>query len=359
MSDKEEMVRNITEQYFFKVLKAFDQLDGSAAAIATIAKSLKDIYRHFEPAFFSGKFFVVKTLGDQVFQDKPADTVYDKVVFLNRTTGNMIAQVFDNGKILFWENDEILEPKSFSNTLIYYYSNNSELLFANGEEINITESQRGSRYATQYEDLMATLKAYGTHKLFYSSCSHFTNSWDDANRLFFKGGGRGNNIPEKFMQQSLYEYLSTALVARGITIDAVREYNINGDATKPKPVDVKLTWREANRVAIIELKFLGTVKPASGAVYVHEDARANEGLFQLKGYHDNILKDAPTTILKSYLLVIEGRRRNLQAGNTTIGYADGMHFKDVALLIDTDKRYYESIPGFENPIKLFAAPITI
>jgi hypothetical protein len=359
MPDREEIIRSLTNHYSIKVIKAFNDIDGSSLAIQVMAKSLNELYRYFEPAFFNGKLFVIKTIDDTVLLDEAnAIVVYDKNILLSRITGNMVIQVFEDGSIKLWDNEEITDPTTITNTLIYFYNNHKEYLYANGTKIDITIAQKGSRFATQFEDLLDSLKDYENSKVLYSSCSYFTQSWDDRNRLFFKGGGKGNNIPEKFMQESLYEFLSTAL-ARGITIDSVREYNIVGDYNKPKPVDVKITWREANRVAIIEIKFLGMVKPASGAAYTHDDRRANEGIFQLKGYYDKILSDSPTTIIKSYLLVFEGRRNNLVATQTTINYVDGMFYKDVELVIDSDKKYHESVPGFEKPIKVFAAPITV
>ena len=358
MPDNEEMARNIRQQYFFKVIKAFNEMDGSANAIEILAKSLKDIYRYFEPAYYKGELFIVKSLTDNSVLSTEGVAVYDKNIFLNRLDGNMVIQVYDDGTMKLWENVSLQSPDKILNVLIYKYVSHVEKLYANGEIIDITAYQKGSRFATQYEDLLTTLREYGNSKLFQSSCSSFSKSWEDPNRLFFKGGGRGSNIPEGCMQESLLDYLSTT-IGRGISMDTVREYNINGDFNKPKPVDVKLTWREANRVAIIELKFLGTVKPSSGGkAYTHEDARANEGLVQLKGYHDKILTDAPTTILKSYLVVIEGRRKDLDPADTTISYVNGMFFNNIDLSIDNDKKYFDTIPGFEKPIKLFAAPIT-
>lgn len=241
---------------------------------------------------------------------------------------------------MLWENKTISAPETIHNVLIYFYNLHKEYFYANGEKIDITISQKGSRFAVQFEDLLAHLKDYERRQIFYSSCPQFKQSWQDTNRLFFNGGGRGTNIPEKFMQESVYDFLTIAL-GRGIVIDTVREYNISGDFdSKPKPVDIKITWREANRVAIIEIKFLGAVKPSSGGkMYIHDDKRANEGIFQLKGYHDKILEDAPTTILKSHLLVIDGRRKNLKSTQSTIDYADGMYFKSVDILIDGDKNF--------------------
>lgn len=359
MPDQEEIMRNLTNHYSYKVMNAFGNIESASKAIEVMAKSLNEIYRYFEPSFFDGDFFVCKSFNNTLcFEESKGTYIYDKTILLNKNTGLFIIQVFDdNSKMIMWENENYSELLDQETTLTYLYKNNKEYFYANKNEIDITIYNKGSRFATQFNDLVSQLQEYSITKISKSSCNNFSKSWDDKNRLFFTGGGRGNNIPEQFMQLSLYEYLSST-IGRGISMESSREYNISGDTEKPKPVDIKIHWREANRTAIIELKFLGTVKPNSGgAPYTHSDPRANEGILQLKGYHDNVLSDTPSTIIKSYLVVIDGRRHNLTADKTTIATIDGMHYKNLDIVIDTDKKFHETIQGFEKPIRIFAEPI--
>jgi hypothetical protein len=340
-------------------MRAFGNVDPASKALEVIAKSLKEIYRFFEPCFFTGDFFVCKNLNDQLcFEESKGTLLYDKNILLNKTSGLMIIQVFnDNSKMVLWDNqkpDELIEQKD---TLTYYFKNNRELFFANGTKIDITIYNSGSRFATQFNDLVEALNQYSKTKILKSSCEHFSNSWDDGNRLFFRGGGSGSNIPEKFMQISLHEFLNSFFI-RGISMESSREYNVTGDFTKPKPVDIRINWREANRTALIEIKFIGTIKKQSdGEIYSYSNPRANTGMIQLKGYHDAVSSDMPTTIIKSYLIVIDGRRNNLTAAQTTINNTDGMHFKNTEIVIDGNKKFYESVQGFEKPVRMFAEPI--
>lgn len=361
MHDNEEIVRNLTSHYTYKVEKAFNNSDDASQALEVTAKSLKEIYRYFEPAFFNGDFFVCKNLGDNpCFDEKSGTLLYDKNILLNRTDGLMIIQVFnDKGKMILWENNDPSELFAKTDTLTYHYSANKEYFFANGQKIDLTIKNFGSRYATQFSDLKDAIQHYAQTKILKSTCKHFSESWADKNRLFFRGGGRGNNIPEKFMQLSLHEYLSSyPFESRGISMESSREYNTVGDFTHPKPVDVKLVWREANRIAIIEVKFMGSVVPdGGGKMYSHQDARANVGINDIKEYHDAASSDSPTSLIKSYLIVIDGRRNNLRKGQTTITALNGMHFKNVDIIIDDDKKFHETIQGFEKPIRIFAEPI--
>ena len=361
MQDKEEIVRNISTHYISQVMRAFGNVDPASKALEVIAKSLKEIFRYFEPGFFLGDFFVYKSLNDTVCFDEEAGTLlYDKNILLNRTSGMLIIQVFDDSsKMILWENQKQYKLFDHKDILIYHFNRNREYFFANNQKIDLTIKNFGSRYATQFSDLRDALQNYSQVKILKSSCRHFSESWADKNRLFLRGGGRGSNIPEKFMQFSLHEYLTSyPFDSRGISMESSREYNTIGDMTHPKPVDIKLVWREANRVAIIEIKFMGTVKPDSGGKpYTHDNPRANVGIMDIKEYHDAASVDSPTTILKSYLIVIDCRRNNLDEAQKTINVADGMFFKDIEIAIDADKKFHETIQGFEKPIKMFAEPV--
>ncbi|HSZ85729.1 MAG TPA: hypothetical protein VK787_06840 [Puia sp.] len=359
MPDNEEIVRNLTNHYTYKVEKAFQNSDEASKALEVIAKSLKEIYRYFEPSFFSGNFWVCKNLSDEpCFEESQGILLYDKNILLNKSSGLLIIQVFnDSSKMVLWENqnpEELLKQKE---TLTYSFSNNKEFFFANESKIDVSVYNSGSRYATQFNDLVDALNRYAQLKILKSTCPYFSDAWSDSNRLFFRGGGSGSNIPEKFMQISLHEFLTTYLI-RGITIESSREYNSLGDFSRPKPVDIRINWREANRTALIEIKFIGTVKKESdGKIYSHSDSRANEGINQLKGYHHAISSDSPTTIIKSYLVVIDGRRNNLVEAQVSINLENGMHFKEIDIVIDNDKKFYETIKGFERPLRMFSEPI--
>lgn len=359
MHDKEEIIRNLSNEYCIQVMRAFGNIDPASKALEVTAKSLKEIYRYFEPAFFKGDFFVCKNLSDNpCFDETAGSLLYDKNILLNRVEGLMIIQVFnDNGKMILWENQNPDELFSKMDTLTYHFNSNREYFFANGQKIDVTIYPSGSRFATQFNDLVEALLQYSQSKISKSTCQHFIKSWADPNRLFFLGGGSGSNIPEKFMQISLHEFLSS-FFTRGISMESSREYNIVGDFSKPKPVDVRINWREANRTALIEIKFIGVVKKeADGEIYEHSNPRANNGIAQLKGYHDAVSTDTPTTIIKSFLIVIDGRRHNLKKNQTTISVADGMYFRNVDIVIDDDKKFHESIQGFEKLIRIFAEPI--
>lgn len=357
MKGNGDIIHHLRSHYTFKVLQAFKNMDAASRALEFVGKALNDLYRSFEPAYFSGEFYFCKHFDNKpVFKENKALVLIGKNQLLNRTKGRFIIQGFDDDpKLLIWENQDPTELIKKKKTLVYLYSKNKEFFFANGEKIEFTEKPFGSMFAPQFHDLITAISDYSSEKIYASSCSHFQQSWYDNNRLFFKGGGSGSNIPEQYMQLSLHEFLRTEF--RGIGMDTSREHNLLGDASKPKPVDIRVHWREANRTALIEIKYMGAVKKADDKIYEYSDRRANDGIVQLKEYHDKAMSDSPTTIHKSILVVIDGRRCNLQAATKTISCADGLYYQDIDINIDKDKVFHLSVQGFEKPIRIFAAPI--
>lgn len=356
MQDK-DIVESISTFYPILILRAFNNDYASIAALETIAKTLKDVYRFFEPAYFTGNFYLCKNFDNQLcFPEQNGFNLYDKNVLLNRTTGTVIIQVRDDNSLFMWENED---PNTLANNnriLTYHYTNNHDEFLANGQALDATTLPIGSQYAPQFFNLLQALNSYKVERVLQSSCNIFLRSWNEDNRLFFKSEGSGNNAPEKHMQESLHDYLRTQDSLRGISMEVLREVNVN--VNQPKPVDIRVQWKEANRLALIEIKWIGAVKSTKEDAAIRRlgNPRVNEGYSQLKGYYDSAKQDLPNTIIKPHLVVLDGRRNNLADDATTISYADGMHFQNIEVVIDADKKYYESIPGFELPIRMFAAP---
>ena len=352
-----KIIESISSYYPMQILRAFNNDHNSMKAFDIIIKGLRDIYRYFEPAFFEGHFLMCKHFANELcFAEDRATRLYDKNILLNRSVGIIIIQVLEDNTYLLWENEDIDLLKKDPLLLSYSFHKNKDSFWANGQVVDATISPVGSRYAPQFLDLMAALKNYNVDKVLYSSCNTFLKSWHDEKRLFFRSEGSGNNAPEKHMQESLHEYLRSQDSLRGISMETNREFNVGSD--KPKPVDIRMQWREANRFALIEIKWIGSSKTTvSNKINRHGDPRVNSGYLQLKGYYDAAKRDHPTAIVKSILVVIDGRRNNITDSTTSIGYADGMYYQDKDVVVDLETRYYESIPGFEIPVRMFAAPI--
>ncbi len=121
------------------------------------------------------------------------------------------------------------------------------------------------------------------------------------------------------------------------------------------PVDIKVTWTLTNRLAIIEIKWLGKSRSKSGKLVKYADARANEGARQLADYLDWNRTQTLDRQTKGYLVVIDARRRGLTEKSTFVNHKNGMHYYDIEIVFKP--AFHEKRTDFEKPIRMFAEPI--
>jgi hypothetical protein len=324
-------------------------------AAISIAKKLKDeIYRSLEPALFKGNVFVFKHLTDgTVFDYAKGTALYDPNVQLNGCEGTLAIQVFSDDRLIMWnEADEAL-LRNDHNVVTYIFRDNQELFIAKGSEVPISIYPFGSRFATQYFELLEALNDYKVSIVYRSSCPLLKKAWFDTNFIFFAGGGK--DLPETHLQESLHHFLKIRL--RGIRL-VLRELNVVDKSGRP--VDIAIYWGEANRMALMEIKWLGKAKLPDGSLSKtkYDKGHVNKGLLQLKGYFDTAHSNMPTTIIEAFLVLIDGRRYNTNVGTMSVNSADGLHYEREELTVATNRQYFNDHPGFHKPIRMFAAPIT-
>jgi hypothetical protein len=361
-----DTVEKIQDTYPYKILQAFESNTASLDAMATLAKSLKELFRYFEPSFFRGELFVIKHFEDQFVFDRNAGLpLIDKNILLGRSEGNLFIQVFDDGKFVIWEDADqttLLKKNPF---LTYVFKANREYFYANEQVIEITEYPYGSIFAPQFYFLAVAFEEYKVRKIKNSSCPWFSKAWHrpvkDAaknthydNRVLFRGASAS---PEKPIQDSLENFLKDSPNFRGIDLEVNREFNV--DSNQPKPVDFRVTWLEANRMALVEVKWVGDSISANDNLKSRRDDRVNEGLLQLKGYWDSARQDYPNKLMKAFLVVIDGRRRGVTKDSVEVTFANGFHYQNQKFKIRADRKYFEKIVGFEEPLRMFAEPICV
>lgn len=349
MSD--QLVNNIRKEHYpLQIYTAFNNNPAVIGITTKLISFVQEVYRNLEPDHFDGQIVIYTSLDDSVLLNEgEGKDFFDKNILINNSSDFLVLQLFQTDRLpLIWQN---VNPENIFNSdkaVAYSYHDYKEYFVANKNKIEIINRfDCASIYALQYHYLSEALLKYKEEKIRYSSCLIFRESWfDTAARIYFK------QQPEETMQKSLSEFLDSSL--RGV--DVVREYN-NGAS---KPVDVRVYWKEANRAAMIELKWLGQSKNAQGALSTaYANGRANDGLDQVKEYMDLENQDTPTCITKGYLVIIDGRRRGVAANPLTINVADGMHYRNQGITFDPDKNFFDTMTGFEEPIRLFAEPICI
>ena len=347
MTDQQtiDIVRN--ENYPLKILQASGNNAQSIKISTELIKTITEIYKFIEPSHLKGKLLVFKRLtGNELMPRNQGIRIYnmDELTHYDNYK-SIVIEVCDDNQLFLWsENVNMDDLIKDDNTIFYFYENNTECFYVKETKIDIPNSFRcASIYALHYHYLNEALEQYKQTKISTSSCSKFKECWNDSNRIFFKAA------PEKNMQESLKEFLSSAL--RGVEV--VREYNLNAS----KPVDIRVKWMEANKSALIELKWTGKSINDKGKIVSHADKRVVEGLIQLKEYMDMDCTDTPNIISKAYLVVIDGRRKNTKKSTNSINSEDGLFYETVDYKIPQENRYYERIKNFVPPCRMFAKPI--
>lgn len=341
------LVDNIRKENFtLQIFQAFNNNPLIPKLVSRLTKTIQDIYRYLEPSHFDGCLIVYTLLdGPNILNENDSINVYAKNILINNSSHTLVLQLTDDDRLLMWENVKVDDIYQNDNAIFYCFANKSEYFYAKGTQIDIVNNfSCPSIFALQYHALQEALYRYKNEKIRHSSCEHFRECWHDDNRIFFKNG------PEGTMQISLKEFLNSSL--RGV--DVVREYTLGAS----KPVDIRVHWKEANRSALIELKWLGKSKHSNDELSTtYTNVRAIEGIDQLKKYLDLASQDTPTCITKGYLAVIDGRRSRTNKDTTIIDSTNGLYYEDKELEIDEAKKYFNTMKNYEKPIRMFVEPI--
>ena len=342
--------RKTKENYLLEIFKHTKAVDYVNIA-REIIEFVKEIYRSIEPSHYNGVVIIFKDLDGKIsFEDNFQEKFYDKDI-LNHDYKSLIFQLKNENELpIIWKNiDEtnILKLLSTENNFIaYFYDGKEERFVVNGQRINIPNKYScPSIFALQYHYLTEALIFYKNERVRTVSNELFRKCWEDKKWIYLK------NKPERDMQISLKEFLEDRI--RGVNVN--REYSLGAS----KPVDVRVYWREANRAALIELKLLGQTLKKNGDIGTkYSNNRANDGMKQIKEYIDLERGDTPSIITKGYLVVIDGRRRNISTTKVnSLSRENGMYYADKELVIAEDKKYWETFPNIEKPIRMYVEPV--
>lgn len=345
---------NMSVKYPIEIYNAFGNNRQALKLLEDLSKSLTEIFNFFEPAFFDKKFYIFNELNNKLVLPETNSQLItlNKEILLNQT--NDFAIQLKEGNLYLWSHFNEKDIIESNTSLIYKFENNKESFIANSKEIDVTEQYFGSRFSNEFWELNNFLEKYALQRIRHSSCPIFNKSWYDQKRIFFKGGGK--DIPEHFMQSSLKNFIDDIRIFKGEVgqFENDREHTLGSE----RPIDLIVKWEKSNRIALIEIKWLGKSKNEEGKITsTHTNSRANEGYYQLKEYYELAKKDYPTKIIKCYLVVIDGRRWQTNENTTSISHSNGMHYATEKLMIDEDKQYWKTFPNIGKPIRMFVEPI--
>lgn len=348
------IINDITNTFPINVFSHFNYSSDATFAVTSLTEVLNEIYNFIEPGFYDKQIFVIKNLQDNFILPKErSESIRINKARLFECRADIVIQIFNNKEILLWENENIDHVFKDENNITYKFEANNELIILSNKVIDITNCSFGSRFSDEFYELEKQLFNYKLQKVKYSSCPILNDSWASDKRIFFRGGGK--DIPEVYLQKSIHNFIKDMNIFKGEVgqFEPTREHNLDG----AKPVDVIVRWEKSNRIALIEVKWLGKSIFEGEIKSTYTNSRANDGFVQLKQYFDLAKRDNPNKIIKCYLVVIDARRWQTNPQTTKISFSNGKYYENVEISIDEDKQYHQIYKNIHQPIRMFVEPI--
>jgi len=320
--------------------------DKASPTVRAILKFVKGFYQYVSPEGLNEQIIVFQTLDDSA---RPITKIGLACVSLselvNKIAGPCAVQVLLGGTFILWAQFEADAGDVSQVAVVYSFHKGVERFHAKKQvkELAKVIPGRSSNFAVPtFHGLKTALAAYRDTIARTSSCEILSNAWFEPNRLFFKAA------PEATIRRSLTRFLKT-------TFTAAAEVRPEQIVDESHPVDIKVTWFMTNRLALIEIKWLGKSRDTVKISASYTDARARSGAKQLADYMDANKVQAPTHETRGYLVVVDGRRAKLAVLRSEINIKDGMKYANSEIAYNP--KYHESRKDFEHPIRMFVDPI--
>ncbi len=344
-------VRELVDHlYAFQIGQSYG--DDGVAALRSLLEILHDLYRHVDPDVVKGSIIVFGSVDitSVIKDDWPSlrDIAYAaQECPLQNEADSLSVEVCSDRSLRYARNAELDLKLLSEEAIVYVYRNRQDAFVIRGETCEIPNPYAG--YASifsvpTFSELRDALEDYKRRIVRTCNCEILSHSWQGGGvgpRLFFVHG------PEEAMRKSLAQFLNAVLRET----EVAQEQNVD----ETHPVDIKITWMLCNRIALIEVKWLGkSVAPDGHRTADHGPARANTGARQLAEYIDEAYQRTPLHLRRGYLVVIDGRRRNLYDGRISIDRENGLWYQDQE--ITYEPAYHRDRTDFEEPIRMFAEP---
>jgi hypothetical protein len=282
--------------------------------------------------------------GDPTCLPGPAQVFADASALTARFDGTtpLTVQMSSSG-LKVWT-DEFNELPSWGFLGYRYSIGHTETFFSltgtySAPTLTSTPTYFGEPY---FRELRKALERYGTSWVKNSTCEIFRKAWLDDSRNVFAPS------PEVWMRRSLVAHLRSRFREH---TSIMPEQNVS----ETRPVDVKVTWGKFNRVALIEIKWLGKSARTgdSQTTQNFSAARAREGSRQLATYLNLYHVESPDEEARGYLVVYDARRWRLGLPSTSLSSVDATHYRN------EDLPYEDAVlkrPDFEYPLRFFCEP---
>ena len=360
--DPDWMARIAEETYVGAVQKHFG--DSGPKSLRTILVTIRKVYEHVPPEKVEGTLVVVCPVGDDATTSSVVDegttgngvtqTVVTRVEHLvvelepqGQPTVNVL-EILHGGRLRLYSNVAELDYRALSQrSIVYVFQNSHETFYIAGdvrEVVNPTRGVHPSVYAIPtFRALEDALQDYYVKFVRYCGCRILATVWTSDARLVFK------NRPERTMRRSLAQFLQVALRGGAIVRE---EQNVD----ESHPVDIRITWQLATRIALLEIKWLGDSLTRNRGLLRYRDARANEGARQLVDYLEAEAVQTPTQYRTGYLVVYDGRRRGVQLDTDALTLEVARYYAGRSVVYDPP--HHELRSDFAIPFHMFMEPNT-
>jgi hypothetical protein len=344
MLDLQKMRQIVEGLHLAGVEQAFGQI--GVESFNKVVETVSELYQRFDPALRERRLLVYAATDVQSASVVLAGATVLRLDSIGREfAGADIIQVLDNGNLALVA-DAAADAVTLSQQgVVYSFAAGVELIYAKGERfrlVNPLPTLHASVFSRPtYKSLEDALEIYRVRIAKDTSCIILMEAWDSANRICFR------KKPEAKMRQSLYQFLN------GHLQDAEVRPEQNNDESHP--VDVKVSWLFSIQRAIVEIKWLGDSREEGAISTSYRPARANEGAAQLANYLDQSQTWGSNVRTRGYLVVFDGRRRNVSPNTQALSEADGFYYRDKEIEYDPD---YSSVrQDFAPPVRFFMNPV--
>lgn len=308
--------------------------------------ALSEIHKYIALEVSKGPIILIKEVNETNSHDESYRSINHYSQLSQIYIPSFTIKLKSSGQLLFQEGIPQNIDEISMHSLIYIFDGNTEAILVKGTKSlipRLIDSFPSAFAIPTFNVLEDALEHYKTKMVRHSSCKILSNVWNDSKRIFLA------NAPEHTMRDSLTQFLKSCL--RGDV--EIRPEQVVDES---HPVDIKVTWLFTNRLALIEIKWLGKSIGKNGKISNnHTDYRARQGAKQLAEYLDSNKIQAPTQITRGYLVLIDARRRDIDVGVATINNSNGLYYDYKE--IEYDPKYHESRIDFSQPYRMFVEPI--
>jgi hypothetical protein len=346
MLDLSVMRQIVEESYVACVQQEYG--DQGTSALKVVLDALPHIYARVEPELFPAGLTVFCRLPSVLSREEPepqgAARVRGLVALVNSVFDGCVIEILGRDEYAVWQSDLFDLPGLSDSAIVYRYLQRREVFVVRGRDrpvLNPDPVHFSVFSRPTFSSLSDALEDYRDRLVRTCGCAHLQQIWADADRLFLKPRS------EKVMRLSLHQHL--ARVLRDVE---VRPEQVVDES---HPVDIKVTWSLTNRLALIEIKWLGKSRGDAAITTTYSDSRAREGAQQLAEYLDANRSMTSAYVTRGYLVVIDARRRGLTENTTAVSLVDGMYY--ARREIDYDPEFHRIRSDFEVPIRMFAEPV--